>query len=296
MEKLGFIGLGHMGLPMARNLLKTGMEVYGLNRSKGAEQRFVEAGGRAGGSIAGLTREADVVMTCLPMPQDVEAVYLGDNGIVQHGREGQVLIDFSTVSPGVVRKVAAAAERKGMAFLDAPVSGGTVGAETATLSIMVGGKPEAFARVKPVLEALGQNIYHVGEVGSGTIVKLINQLMVGIHTQAASEALVLGQQLGVDSDTLFPILNASFAQSRILERHYVQYVAKGRFEAGFAIKLLHKDLSLVNQMADEQQVELALGRQALSLLSEASQTELAGKDMSAMFLYQQSKLLEANEG
>ncbi|MDQ1910293.1 NAD(P)-dependent oxidoreductase [Paenibacillus sp. GD4] len=294
MTKVGFIGLGNMGLPMATNLTKAGFEVYGLNRSPGAEQRFAEAGGRTGLSLQALSQEMEVLTTCLPLPQDVEQVYLGENGIVPNGRPGLILIDFSTVSPDLNKKIAAAAQAKGMEFLDAPVSGGTAGAVSATLSIMVGGKAEVFESVKPLLEALGKNIYLVGDVGSGTVVKLINQLMVGIHTQAASEALVLGQQLGANLDTLVQILSNSFAQSRILDRHYNSFIAKDQFEAGFALKLLHKDVALVQQVAGELKLELPMGAKALQLLSDVKMTELAEKDMSAMYLFQQTKVNGGN--
>lgn len=283
--KLAFVGLGNMGLPMATNLVKGGFEVYGLNRSTGKEQSFAAAGGKVGLTLKELAGEADIVMTCLPMPADVEEMYLGPEGIVNQGRSGLTLIDFSTVSPDLNVKINTAAKRAGMDYLDAPVSGGTVGAEQATLSIMVGGSKQVFDRVMPVFEKLGKNIYYVGETGSGTVVKLLNQLMVGIHTQAASEAMALADQMGLSKDTLYQILNASFAQSRMFERHYTQFVQKNQFQPGFAISLLHKDLALVKKMADDSGAALPIGTQVERLLSAAKVGGFGDKDMSGMYAY-----------
>ncbi|OXM85495.1 NAD(P)-dependent oxidoreductase [Paenibacillus rigui] len=287
--KLAFIGLGNMGLPMARNLVKAGYEVYGINRSKGREESFAEFGGKVGLSLKELAQQADVIMTCLPMPADVEQMFLGPEGIVSNGRKGLTLIDFSTVSPDLCVKIATAAEQAGMNFLDAPVSGGTVGAEQATLSIMVGGSKPVFDQVLPILEKLGKNIYHVGEVGNGTVVKLLNQLMVGIHTQAASEAMTLADKMGLPKDMLHRILSNSFAQSRIYDRHYTQFVEKDTFQPGFALNLLHKDLVLVKKMADDIGAALPIGAHVEQLIDTAKTKGFGEKDMSAMYLYMNEK-------
>ena len=283
--KLAFIGLGNMGLPMATNLVKAGYEVFGVNRSKGKEDAFAKAGGKVGVPIRELAGQVDVIMTCLPMPSDVETMYLGPDGIIESGNKGLTVIDFSTISPDLGKRIASAAERKGINFLDAPVSGGTVGAQQATLSIMVGGGKDVFDRVLPVLEKLGRNIYHVGDVGSGTVVKLLNQLMVGIHTQAFSEAFALGRASNLDPDTLFTILNSSLAQSKIMERHYTLYMAKDSYDPGFAIKLLSKDLNLVAETAAASNVRLPVGGRVQSLLGRA-EGEYGALDMSGMAVYQ----------
>lgn len=281
---LGWIGLGNMGLPMAVNLVNAGYQVYGLNRSKGKEAKFAEAGGRTGLKLPELAASCDTMMTCLPMPSDVREMYMGPSGIVAHARAGQLLIDFSTVSVEVQREISEAASRKGVLFLDAPVSGGTSGAAAGTLSVMVGGDAGAFERAKPIFDIVGSNVYHVGPVGSGTIVKLINQLMVGIHTQAAAEALTLAEKMGVGADKVFPMLNNSFAQSRILDRHYTNFVSKDHYEPGFALKLLHKDVALAEQMAGQQGMSLPLTGTARALLEDAKEAGLGELDMSAMFL------------
>ncbi|EGL83799.1 6-phosphogluconate dehydrogenase NAD-binding [Caldalkalibacillus thermarum TA2.A1] len=287
--KLAFVGLGNMGLPMAKNLVKVYDTVYGLNRSKGKEELFAQAGGKVGLSLPELAQTADVIMTCLPLPEDVHNVYFADDGILANGHPGLVAIDFSTVSPELSQNIYAAASEKNIDFLDAPISGGPPGAEAGTLSIMVGGKEEIFAKVKPVLEVMGKNIYYVGPSGSGSAVKLINQLMVGIHTQAVSEALVLAKALGLPFDKVFDILNNSFAQSRIFERHYTQFIAKDHYEPGFALELLHKDTNLVQELAEKKNLNLPVGQQVNELLREAKSSGYAKEDMSSMYKFIQEK-------
>ncbi|SFJ34423.1 3-hydroxyisobutyrate dehydrogenase [Paenibacillus sp. UNC496MF] len=284
--KVGFVGLGNMGFPMALNLMKAGFEVYGKNRSQGKEQAFAAKGGRTGLSLAGLAARMDVVLTCLPLPADVEGVYAGAEGLIANAHEGLVLIDCSTVSPELSRKLYAQASEAGIDFLDAPVSGGTTGAEAGTLSVMVGGREEAFHRVHGVLEAFGKSISYVGDAGSGSAVKLINQLMVGIHTLAVGEAYALAREAGLDSGKLFGILNNSFAQSKIMERHYTQFIAKDSFEPGFALKLLAKDMNLAAEMGTASQVRLNAGKRAQALINQAVLEGYGDMDMSGMYKYQ----------
>lgn len=292
--KVGFIGLGNMGLPMAKNLVKANFEVVGKNRSKGKEDLFIEAGGKAGMSVAEMAKELDVILTCLPLPADVEAIYFGEDGLIDNGHEGLILVDHSTVAPGLNHKIADAAQRKGIEFLDAPISGGNFGAEDGTLTIMVGGKKEIYEKVLPLFNVMGKNIYHIGETGSGSVVKLINNLMVAFHTQAASEAVTLGKKMGVDSDLLFNILNNSYAQSRIYDRHYNSFIAKDQFEAGFAIKLLHKDMRLAEEMASGANMELPIGSQLTNILKDAIENDLGEQDMSALYILLNKKLSNSN--
>ena len=282
--KVGFIGLGNMGLPMAKNLVKANYEVVGKNRSKGKEDLFVEAGGKTGMSVAEMAKELDVILTCLPLPADVEATYFGEDGLIENGHDGLILVDHSTVAPGLNKKLADAAQSRGIEFLDAPISGGNFGAEDGTLTIMVGGKKDVYEKVLPLFKVMGQNIYHIGETGSGSVVKLINNLMVAFHTQAVSEAVTLGKKMGVDLDLLFNILNNSYAQSRIYDRHYNSFIAKDQFEAGFAIKLLHKDMKLAEEMACGADMDLPIGTKLTDLLADAIENGLAEQDMSALYV------------
>ncbi|MBB6733472.1 NAD(P)-binding domain-containing protein [Cohnella zeiphila] len=284
--KVGFVGLGNMGFPMALNLMKAGFEVYGKNRSQGKEREFAAKGGRTGLSLAELAAQMDVVLTCLPLPADVEGVYSGAEGLIANARKGLVLIDCSTVSPELSRKLYAQASEAGVEFLDAPVSGGTTGAEAGTLSVMVGGREDVFNRVHSVLEAFGKSIRFVGDAGSGSAVKLINQLMVGIHTLAVGEAYALAEQAGLDSDKLFGILNDSFAQSKIMERHYTQFIAKDSFRPGFALKLLAKDMNLAADMGAASQVRLNAGKRAQALINQAVLEGYGDTDMSGMYKFQ----------
>ncbi|MFC0331551.1 NAD(P)-binding domain-containing protein [Paenibacillus sepulcri] len=284
--KIGFVGLGTMGLPMAVNLLKAGFEVYGKNRSSGREQQFASQGGRTGLSLAELAAQMDVIITCLPLPSDVEEVYSGDSGLIQHAREGLVLIDCSTVSPELNRKLYAQSEAAGVEFLDAPVSGGETGAIAGTLSVMVGGQEETYNRVHSLFEAVGSRISYVGASGSGSTVKLINQLMVGIHSQAVSEAYALGCKAGLDPDLLFDILNHSFAQSRIMERHYTQFIAKSSFQPGFALKLLAKDMNLAADMGELSGVQLNAGKRVQAIINQAVGDGFGSLDMAALYSYQ----------
>lgn len=292
--KVGFIGLGNMGLPMAKNLVKANYEVFGKNRSKGKENLFVEAGGKTGMSLAEMAKELDVILTCLPLPADVEGVYFGNEGLIENGHEGLILVDHSTVAPGLNKRIAEAANAKGIEFLDAPISGGNFGAEDGTLSIMVGGKQEVYEKVLPLFNVMGKNIYHIGDIGSGSVVKLINNLMVAFHTQAVSEAVTLGKKMNVDLDLLFTILNNSYAQSRIYDRHYNSFISKNQYEAGFAIKLLHKDMRLAEEMAAGVNMDLQIGSQLTGILHDAIEHDLGEKDMSALYVLLNKKLSENN--
>lgn len=280
--KLAFIGLGNMGFPMSHNLVNAGYSVYGVNRSKQRENEFEKIGGFVGKTIKELANEMDVIMTCLPLPSDVEDVYLGEEGLITHGRENLVLIDFSTVSPNLNKKINNKAKVKKIEFLDAPISGGTIGANAGTLSIMVGGEKTTFDKVLPVFDVLGENVYHVGDVGSGSSIKLLNQYMVSVHSQAVSEAFVLAEKAGINLELLHEILSVSYAQSKILTRHYTDFISVNNYQPGFELGLLHKDVTIVNEMAETYNVDLALGDKVVTQLSEALEAGLSKEDMSAM--------------
>ena len=200
MSTVGFIGLGIMGGPMAANLVKAGFDVIGYNRSPEPIQRLVEQGGRGAGSLAEAVRDADVVVTIVPDSPDVEAVALGEDGIYAQAKPGTLHVDMSSIRPDVARKVGEAGTQRGLRVLDAPVSGGEQGAIDATLSIMVGGDPNDFADARPVLEAVGKTIVHVGPMGSGQTVKAANQLIVAGTIELVAEAIVFLEAYGVDTE------------------------------------------------------------------------------------------------
>ena len=287
---VGFIGLGLMGLPMARNILKGGFPLVVHNRSRGKVDQMVSEGARAAASPAEIAGACDVVLTCVPGPADVRDVYLGLDGVVAGARNGQLLCDMSTIDPETHREVAAAAADHGADYLDAPVSGGTSGARDATLAIMVGGSADAFERARPVFETMGKNIYHVGPVGAGATVKLINQMMGAICSLGVVEGLVLGAKAGVDPEQLVDIvLNSSGASSAL--RGTAPNVLKRNFEPGFTLDLMQKDVSLAVQMARELGVRTLAGALADQVIREARGAGLGSRATFALI-----QPLERNAG
>lgn len=245
MDKLvvGFIGLGIMGKPMALNVLQAGFPLVVHNRSRGPVEALVAAGAEDGGSSKGVAQRAEIILLCLPDSPDVQQVVEGPDGVFEGISPGKVIVDMSTISPVVARDLAAKAERLGAEMLDAPVSGGDVGARQGTLSIMVGGKPEVFERVLPVFQAMGKNITRVGDAGAGQVTKACNQIVVALTIEAISEALVLAAKAGVDPARVREALLGGFAQSRILDLHG-QRLLERNFRPGFKARLHHKDLKI----------------------------------------------------
>lgn len=282
--QLGFIGTGRMGRPMCENLLERGHQLVAFNRSRPNLEALASMGATIAGSAAEVGRGCEIAMLCLPGPAEVQEVVLGPDGLLEGLHAGQTLIDFSSVDPGTSRKIAGAVGEKGVRFLDAPVSGGTVGAQQATLTIMVGGDQATFDACLPVLQCLGKNITLAGPVGSGSVVKIANQLLVGVTTAAVSEAFVLGTKAGVDPQTMFNILSTGFAGSTILNRHLPNFVFKRDFTAGFALDLLNKDVRLALDLGRQLGVRLLMTAQADQVVQEARNEGLGGNDMSAAIL------------
>jgi 3-hydroxyisobutyrate dehydrogenase-like beta-hydroxyacid dehydrogenase len=279
--QLGFIGLGKMGQPMTRRLLAAGHAVAVHNRSRGAVEALAREGATACTSPAEVAAQADIVLTCLTNTDAVEAVYLGANGLIAAARPGQLFIDHSTVGPETSRALARAAGARGAAFLDAPVSGGPAGAEAGTLTIMVGGEADAFARAQPVFAAYGQHIHHVGPVGAGATVKLVNQLLVTINLAGLVEGLALGVKGGVAPQTMVEVLRTGFAGSRMLDRNAPRILARD-FQPATSIGLLAKDLRLIQEEARRLEVRLLLGAVTEALFHEARALGLAEEDMAAL--------------
>ena len=242
-ERVGFIGLGIMGKPMARNLLKSGHPLIVHSRSRAPVDELVGAGAADGKSPRGVAQQSDIVITMLPDSPDVQQVVLGRDGVLEGIRPGSVLVDMSTISPLVTQEIANAVTAKGAQMLDAPVSGGEKGAIEATLSIMVGGPEPVFTRVRPVFETLGKNIVHIGGAGAGQVAKACNQIVVALTIQAVSEALVLAAKAGVDPAKVRQALLGGFAQSRILDAHG-QRMLERNFKPGFRVRLHQKDLNI----------------------------------------------------
>lgn len=244
----GFIGLGTMGREMALNLIKAGIAVRAYDVRRAAVDELAAAGAYGASSVNDAAHGADVVITMLPNTPDVEAVMLGAQGLLANPPAGRLLIDMSTIAPAAVRRMHAQGEAAGTAFLDAPVSGGPIGAKNAALSIMVGGDAHAFEAALPFFEAMGNTITHVGTSGAGQTVKLCNQLICGINIQAICEALALGRASGVDLHQLRDVLMGGSAASWMLDKLGGAMI-DGDVQAGFRIDLMLKDLRLVQEQA-----------------------------------------------
>jgi 2-hydroxy-3-oxopropionate reductase len=248
-ETIGFIGLGVMGDPMARNLIEAGHSLVVHSRSP----EPVEALAKAGAEVASGPREvgerSDVVITMLPDSAAVESVVLGEDGVLAGATEGDLLIDMSTIHPTVAVSIARAAAERGVAALDAPVSGGDVGAQQGTLSIMVGGETGDVERARPLLEVLGKTIVHVGEPGAGQVVKACNQVVVAVTIAAVSEALVLGSKAGVDPKRILDVLGGGLAANKVMEMRRTNFLEHD-FTPGFRIDLHHKDLNIALESGD----------------------------------------------
>ncbi len=254
-ETIGFIGLGIMGKPMALNLIRAGYPLTVNNRTPEVMEELVEAGAKAAQRACEVAEHSDIIITMLPDSPQVEDVALGEGGVIEGIRPGALFIDMSSVSPNTARKVQQALSARGADALDAPVSGGQVGAEGATLSIMVGGSEEAFHRARPVFEAVGKNIVHIGGPGAGQVTKIANQIVVGLTIQAVAEAMTLARKSGVDAGRVREALLGGFAQSRILDLHG-QRILDGNFKPGFRIGLHRKDLRLALETGREAGVPL----------------------------------------
>lgn len=278
---IAFIGLGIMGFPMARNLLEAGHTVVGANRSPQSVERFVAEGGRGAGSNGEAVQDADVIITMVPDSPDVEAVMTGEDGVFAHAKEGAIWIDTSTIRPDVAQRLAEQALEAGLRPLDAPVSGGEAGAVEGSLSIMVGGDAAVVEEARPVLEAMGTTVVHVGPSGSGQTVKAANQLIVAGTIQLVAESLVFLEAHGVDLEAAVEVLAGGLAGNRILDRKAAAMI-KGEFEPGFRIDLHHKDLGIVIQAAREAGVVLPVGATMAQLMAAARQRGYGSLDHSAL--------------
>ena len=282
MQSIGFIGLGIMGRPMAMHLLKAGhtLHVYEGNRAAGD----LKAAGATGFSdYASLAAASDVVITMLPDSPDVEAVVLGPGGVAEGIRSGSLFIDMSSIAPATARKVHEALAARGVEALDAPVSGGQVGAEAATLSIMVGGSQEAFDRAMPLFSLMGKNIVRIGGAGAGQTTKICNQMIVGMTIQAVGEAFTLGKKAGVDLQKMREVLLGGFASSRILDLHG-QRIIDGNFKPGFKVKLHRKDMNLALQSGRELSVPMPGAALVASQMDALMATGEAESDHSTLAL------------
>ena len=282
--RLGFIGLGRMGLPMSYRLLQAGFDLTVHNRSQPKVREIAEAGAHAAASAAQVTIEADVVLACLPDVAASEAVFLGDDGIIANARPGLILIDTSTVGIATSKACAAAAEAKGASFLDAPISGGTERAVDGSLTIMAGGPRDAYDTALPVFQAMGETVRYIGPTGSGTVAKLVNQLLVGIHSVAAAEAMMLGAKAGADPAMIFEVVNSGWGQSFMLGRNAPVMLDRDFDGVRTQIKVFLKDMGLIQELVKDLDVPSPGADLAYQMINQAVEQGLGDMDIGAIVL------------
>ena len=289
--KIGFIGLGRMGLPMGYNLLKAGLDLTVHNRSRPKVQEISAAGAAAATSSAEVTQQCDIVLACLPDIATSEEVFLGPDGVMANARKGQVIVDHSTVGINTSKACAEAAEAKGAMFLDAPISGGTERAENATLVIMAGGPKEAYDAALLAFHAMGGTVRHTGPTGTGTTVKLVNQLLVGVHTLVAAEAMLMGTKSGADPALVYELVSSGWGQSFMLDRNSSVMLDQTYEDARAPVRTILKDLGLIQELARSIDTPTPAGDVAYNMFTQAAEAGLGNLDMPGV-----AKLLEKEAG
>lgn len=282
--RVGFIGLGRMGLPMSRRLLAAGFPLTVHNRSQGSVQTIAAEGAIAANSVAQVTAESDVVLACLPDVAASELVFLGEDGIVANARSGQVLVDHSTVGMETSKACAEAVQAKGAVFLDAPISGGTERAAEGTLTIMAGGPREGYDQALEVFDAMGATVRYMGPTGTGTVAKLINQLLVGIHSVAAAEAMLVGAKSGADPEMIFEVVNSGWGQSFMLGRN-APVMLDGDFSGvRTQLRIFLKDMGLIQDMTRELGIDTPAADLARRSIGRAVELGMGDLDSAAVVL------------
>lgn len=287
-QKVGFVGLGTMGLPMTKHLVDKGFETYVKSRSRGPIEEAIQYGAIEVESYKELMETADIVMTCLPLPETVIDVYEGDDGLIAGLSQGKILIDHSTVDRETNVRVAEQIKEKGGAFLDAPVSGGPMGAKAGTLTIMCGGEADSFERSKEVLGAYGDYIVHVGPIGSGTVVKLANNMVIGVHQAVLGECYLFVEKAGVDPAIAYEIIKRSAGFSKSMEWS-VDAILDRAFDPRFSINLLHKDIGLALKLGEQLGIPLEMVEKGEERVR-AAKEQYGHEDVSAIIRPLEEKL------
>ena len=288
--KIGFIGLGVMGKRMAKRIFEAGYKIKVFDVMEPVLNEFKKLGVETGESPGDVAVDADVVFMSLPNSRIVTNVVLGEDGILPKARPGTIIVDLSSITPKAIRDIYKKTSSKGVEVLDAPVSGGSAGAEAGTLTIMVGGKKEVFEKVEPILKVIGKTIYHVGEIGAGDTIKLVNNLLLGANMVAVAEALALGVKAGLDPQVMFEVITNSSGNSYALKAKYPNFISKGNFEPGFMIDLQYKDLELAVE-TQRIWVYFIMGNIAQQMFDIASAAGLAKDISSVINLYENGRVL-----
>lgn len=281
--KIGFIGIGQMGFPMANRIIDAGYELSLFDIRKEITQPLLDKGAKFSESPKKMAITCDIILSSLPGPKEVEEIVYGNEGLIYGWKSGDIYIDMSTNSPTTIRRIAESAIQKGVSVLDAPVSGGVTGAKRGTLSIMVGGDPNVLEKVRKILEVLGSKIFHVGDVGCGNVAKLINNMIALCCNAACAEGFVLGVKAGISPEILYEVLISGTANNWNLQQ-YPNTVFKENFEPGFRIELAHKDIQLALSLGTEYRVPTPLSVITQQGLLEAMACGLGSKDVQSIII------------
>ena len=284
MDKIGFIGLGIMGKPMAKNLLKAGYDLTFYARRPEVVREMEQAGGKAVASSKAVAEATDVVVSIVTADVQVREVILGPDGVLEGASEGQLIVDMSTISPLTIREIAEIAARKGVHVMDAPVSGGDTGAIAGTLTIIAGGEAGDFERCRGIFSAMGkeENIFHVGPVGVGQTVKIVNQLIGGINMAAIAEGLVMGIAAGADPEMMRKVVEVSSGNSTLFQARVGGFLLKDSFEPGFMLDLMKKDMGIAVDLAKALNIPAPIGAAAYQMYAAASRLGQGERDFSAV--------------
>ena len=284
MDKIGFVGLGIMGKPMAMNLLKAGYDLTFYARRSEVVEEMAAAGGKPARSSKEVAQRADIVVTIVTADPQVREVILGPDGVLEGASKGKLIVDMSTISPLTIREVAGVAAKKGVHVMDAPVSGGDKGAIAGTLTIIAGGEKADFERCGGIFAAMGkeENIFHVGEVGVGQTVKIVNQLIGGINMAAIAEGLVLGIRAGADPEMMRKVIEVSSGNSTLFQLRVKDFLLKDSFEPGFMLDLMKKDIGIGVDLGKALNVPVPIGAAAYQMYAAASGLGAGQHDFSAV--------------
>ncbi len=288
MSKTAFIGLGNMGLPMAKNLVAAGQDVTGFDLSDDAKAGLQECGGKVADTIAAAVADADIIVSMLPAGKHVTAVYTESDGVIANAPSGALLIDSSTIDVDTARAVSAKAEAAGFAMVDAPVSGGVGGAAAGTLTFMVGGTDDAYQAAKPILDIMGQNIFHAGGSGNGQVAKICNNMLLGISMIGTAEAFMLGEKLGLDAETFFDISSTASGQCWSMTSYcpapgpVPSSPANNDYQAGFTAAMRLKDLLLAQEASSSADASTPMGQRAAELYTQMAEAGHDGLDFSGI--------------
>ena len=280
---IGIVGTGKMGLPMATNLMRSGYEVIAFNRSRESLATLASLGATPLNSIAEVAAGADLVLTSLTNQRSVRDVYLGEGGFSENARDGQIYIETSTNDIALMKEIETALSVRGARVLDSPVSGGVTGAEAGSLTVMTGGEEAVYNAALPVLEVIGGNIHHLGPVGAGTAMKLVNQLLVGINMAAVAEAVVFGASAGASADKILEVISTSFGGSKMLDRG-IPLIRERNFAPATPVDLIRKDLGIIIEAAETDQLPLNIAKESLALFNRAHDEGLGENDMTAIVI------------